>query len=271
MSPEASSAAGTAERYEQVLVPHILRPFAKVLVDHAHLKLGEHVVDIGCATGAAARYAAERVSVTGEVVGVDVSGALIDVARKLPRGPGAPIEWRVHDVLHLPFLDGTVDVVLCAQTLQLLEPREPVVAEMRRILKPGGRIAVSVWCPAPENPYFQAVQESVSRVLGPEAASWFDTTGTLSDPRALAELLEGQGFTQVTVRQEARNLTLPDPTEFVPLHLGATPLADRLAGAPRSAPLTIAREVTERLLSFKKGPGIEVPFRAHIALGTTPA
>jgi ubiquinone/menaquinone biosynthesis C-methylase UbiE len=107
---------------------------------------GEVVVDIGCGTGAAARIAAEKVGASGRVVGVDINAGMLDVARSLPSVRGAVIEWFENSAYQLPFTKPDFDVALCAQTLQFLEDRRQAVAEMYRVLKPGGRIALSLWC-----------------------------------------------------------------------------------------------------------------------------
>jgi ubiquinone/menaquinone biosynthesis C-methylase UbiE len=76
-------ARAAAERYEQILVPAILGPVARMLVEWANLRHGETVLDVGCGTSAAARYAAEQVGPTGRVVGVDINAGMIEVARSL--------------------------------------------------------------------------------------------------------------------------------------------------------------------------------------------
>ena len=73
----------SAERYEQILVPTILGPFARALVDWSNLHQGETVLDVGCGTGAATRYAAEKVGESGHVIGVDINAGMLDVAKSM--------------------------------------------------------------------------------------------------------------------------------------------------------------------------------------------
>lgn len=135
----------SAEQYQTILTPAILGPFARALVDFAHMQVSEKVVDVGCGTGAAARYAAETVGRAGWVAGVDVNASMIEVAREQPDVPGAPIEWHVAGATDLPLEDQSVDVVLCAQTLQFLPEKQPSLGEMKRVVKSNGRIALSLW------------------------------------------------------------------------------------------------------------------------------
>lgn len=137
-SPRWQLTRDAAERYEQILVPTLLGPAARALVEFAALKEGKAALDVGCGTGAAARCAAEKVGPAGRVVGVDVNAGMIDVARSLPPVPGATLEWQVKTAYELPFGEAEFTVVLCAQTLQFLEDRPRALAGMFRVLRPGG-------------------------------------------------------------------------------------------------------------------------------------
>src|SRR5690606_11648261 len=137
-------------RYQEVLVPTILGPFAQALVEAVDIAAGDAVADIGCGTGAAARPAALRAGASGRVIGLEINDGMLAVAASLPVMGGASIEWRQCSADRLPLEDGSIDVVLCAQTLQFLPIRSPVVTQMRRVLADGGRVGVSTWCRLPE-------------------------------------------------------------------------------------------------------------------------
>jgi SAM-dependent methyltransferase len=70
-----------AMRYEQIIVPAFLGPAARVLVDWAAVQRGETVLDVGCGTGAATRYAAEQAGPSGRVIGIDINAGMIEVAK----------------------------------------------------------------------------------------------------------------------------------------------------------------------------------------------
>src|SRR4051794_35688658 len=121
-----------AEMYERYFVPAMFRPWARVLLEHAVPQAGERVLDVACGTGVVAREAAPLVGPLGQVVGVDMSSAMLAVASSLPVPAGAPISWQEGSALALPCEDGAFDIVLCQHGLPFFPQRAPAAREMRR-------------------------------------------------------------------------------------------------------------------------------------------
>ena len=105
---------------------------------------GEHVLDVGCGSGAVTRAIATRVGSRGFVIGLDPSPELLAVARELAReaGLGDRAEFREGDALSLPFPDRSFDVVLCVTVLSHVPSGEAAIPELVRVLRPGGRLGV---------------------------------------------------------------------------------------------------------------------------------
>lgn len=263
-SREWQLAADAAARYEEVLVPTILGPAARVLVEEVAPLAGERVLDVGCGTGAATRFAAER---AGGVVGVDVNPAMLACARehlvKVPR----PVELREASALDLPFESESFDVVLCAQTLQFLADRGAAVAEMRRVVKPDGRIGVSTWSPLDRSPYFEALVEAVAEHMGSETAAGLSSAFTLSDPDALADTLRAV-TDRVDVREVRFDVELPAAADFVPRHIVATPMAAGYAQASTAARRAVVDDVAARMSPYTSNGGMTVPFRTYVAVAS---
>jgi SAM-dependent methyltransferase len=259
-----------AARYQQVIVPAILGPFARALVEWAAPPIGATVLDVGCGTGAAARFAAEQVGPTGHVVGVDVNGGMIAEARSLPVGEGATIEWHEQSAYSLPLPDQNVDVVISAQMVQFLQDRPLGLAEMHRVLTPGGRVAFSVWSDVQENPYFQAQVEACTQYLGPEVAAGLRAGFTLSRADDIYALLATAGFIQIEVINRQLDLPLPDLKEFIPRHISATPLAAGYNAAPASTQQALIEQMTTQLASYATNGRVQVPFRSHFARAIKP-
>src|SRR5690606_1979760 len=258
-------ARDAAERYERILVPAILGPAAIALVEFAEPRPGQAVLDVGCGTGAAARRAAERVGQSGRVIGVDVNAGMIDVAQSLPPADGARIEWAVQNACELSFPDGSFDVVLCAQTLQFVEDRGRALAEMHRVLAPGGRVAVSLWCDLEASPYFDALVRSVTRHIGAATAVGLRAAFGLSDPKAIRALVEAAGFQRFEAVIEELELPLPELADFVPRHIGATPMAAGFQSATEERQRAVVQDVADELARFRGQGGWRLPFRTHLA------
>lgn len=255
-----------AERYQTILTPAILGPFAEALVDFAALQDGEHVVDVGCGTGAAARHAAQMVGSSGHVLAVDINGSMLAVARSLPAVPGASIGWREANITQLPFDDSVVDVVLCAQTLQFLPEKITGLAEMRRVVKPSGRVAVSLWCAIEESPYFYTLVEAIARHIGAETAAGLQSAFALSDADEIYALIEAAGFEQIEMTVRQLDLPLPNLAEFIPRHISATPMAAGFNRADETVQQTIIREVTEPLHQYTMNGYTCIPFKSHFIM-----
>lgn len=103
------------------------------------LEPGVRVMDAGCGMGTDAMDMAGRVAPDGTVVGVDRSSAMIEEARRRA-GAGAPVEWRVADVLALPFAGGEFDACRMETVLQHVREPAAALAELARVTRPGGRV-----------------------------------------------------------------------------------------------------------------------------------
>ena len=114
------------------------------LVAYAGIRAGQTVLDVACGTGVVALTAARA---GAKVRGLDLSPVLIEHARKSAALVGADIEFKEGDAESLPWSDGSFDIVV-SQFGHMFAPRpEVTIAEMLRVLKPGGTIAFSTWPP----------------------------------------------------------------------------------------------------------------------------
>jgi SAM-dependent methyltransferase len=119
-------------------------PEASRLVKHARVRPDHRVLDVACGTGVVAVTAAR---LGARVTGLDLTPELLERARENADIAGVDVEWHEGDVEQLPFGDAAFDVVL-SQFGHMFAPRpEMAVAEMLRVLKPGGTIAFSTWPP----------------------------------------------------------------------------------------------------------------------------
>jgi len=112
-------------------------------VDAAELRHGDAALDVCCGTGDLTLELARRVGPGGRVIGSDFSERMLEVARAKPVGAGAAspaFEWA--DALELPYEDGSFDAVTVGFGVRNLADLDRGIAEMRRVLRPGGRLVI---------------------------------------------------------------------------------------------------------------------------------
>jgi SAM-dependent methyltransferase len=216
----ASAPRSAMNVYAEVMVPRMFEPWARELLDELAVEAGEAVLDVACGPGTVTRLAAARSGPTGRVTGSDLSPAMLAIAgSREPVADGAPIDYVEAPADRLPVADQSFDVATCQQGVQFFPGRLAALAEMRRALRPGGRIGIAVWKRIEECPPFAVLGEAIRAVTGDELADRY-AGGPWGLPRAddLRALLERAGFQGVRVEDRA----LPVTFEGGPAQLAAT-------------------------------------------------
>ena len=117
-------------------------------IEHCVLRLdpqpGERVLDLATGTGWTSRLVAER---GAKVVGADIAAELVSAARERAQAEGLAIEYRVADAESLPFADGEFDAVVSTCGVMFASRPEAAAAEIARVTRKGGRVALTTWLP----------------------------------------------------------------------------------------------------------------------------
>lgn len=185
----------TAATYRAIHLPRVFTPWARVLLEILPSTPGEVVLDVATGPGTVAREAAAMAGPSGRVVGVDISNAMLAVGRGwTPDGHAAPIEYLESSATTMPLESNTFDVVYCQQGLQHMSDPEAALAEIRRVMKPGGRLGVAVWQQSPFGLFRQAVADLGITADGPQPSEFG------REPAGLATALENAGFRDVQVQ-----------------------------------------------------------------------
>jgi len=177
----------------------------------AALRGGETVLDLGSGAGFDCFLAAKRVGRTGRVIGVDMTAEMVAKARaNARRVEAANVEFRLGEIEHLPVLDASVDVILSNCVINLSPDKGAVFREAFRVLKPGGRIAISDVVATGEMP--AELAESVEALTGCVSGA--------AKVDALRDLLVQAGFQNVTIqlRPESRSIIgqcMPGAEDYV--------------------------------------------------------
>jgi SAM-dependent methyltransferase len=239
--------------YETVMLPRLFEPWAEVLTDALAVAAGTTVVDVATGPGTVARAVARRVGVIGRVIGCDVSPGMIESARAHPPESGAaPIEYVLCPADALEIGDAIADGVSCQHGLQFFPDRVAALAEMRRVCRPGGRLAVAVWGPLEQTPMFAALASGIGEVFGAEAA-----TGYRSGPWALTgsdelrALATDAGWRDIDVLPRDMPIEFASPTQLVTT-LAITPLGPQVVALDQARRHDLVEAVTRAL-----GPALD--------------
>jgi ubiquinone/menaquinone biosynthesis C-methylase UbiE len=133
-----------AAEYESLWATQLAPAQSEAMVC-AGLAPGEHVLEVACGTGTTAIEAACSVSPGGDVMGVDLSGRMVEIARARAQQQHANARFERMDAEQLGLPDESFDAVLCVLGLMYMPYPEKALREMRRVLRPHGRIVLAVW------------------------------------------------------------------------------------------------------------------------------
>ena len=258
-----------AELFERYLVPTITAKWAEDLVDRAQPREGEAVLDIACGTGVVARLAAKRIG-RGLVTGLDLNTGMLAVARKVPT-EGAAIIWIEGSALDLPFPADSFDVVFCQQGLQFFPDRRKALVEMCRVLKGGGRVALSVYSRIERTPGANVFVLALDDVIGGNASRIKRGEHSFTDATQLETLLHDSGFNAVEVKTVEQTIVFPSVLDYVRFQLVATPMTVLLKDRTEPEREVTISSITSKTIALSSPAMVEggrftFPQQAYIAI-----
>ena len=251
------------EAYEGYVVPAFMGEWAEDLAKAARLQPGESVLDVACGTGTVTRHAASLTGPSGKTVGLDVNPGMVEAARRQAAPDGVTITFHEASATEMPFPDDTFDVIVCQQGLQFMPNRPAALSEMARVLKPSGRLALSVWRPLDRQPFHRAWQAAQRNYLGndfvPPGAAW-----TLGNPEEVRQLVSEAGFHNVHIRLQILQIRYPSPEQFILGFMQSTPTASAIAALGESSRKAMVQEIVEALEPYIDDDGIAAPMECNV-------
>jgi ubiquinone/menaquinone biosynthesis C-methylase UbiE len=197
-------ATDAAEIYEAFFVPALFADWPGRVLRAANVQAGDAVLDVACGTGVLAREAANLVGSSGSVVGVDINEGMLAVARqRMPE-----VSWKIGPAESLPFEAKSFDRVVSQFGLMFFADQAKAIAEMGRVVRPGGAIAVAVWDSLEATPGYAAVAGILDEMFGPEAAKSIQAPYSLGDRQQLRSLFAEAGMDEITIQ------TVPGKARF---------------------------------------------------------
>jgi len=250
MAEELAFKDEAAAEYDRAFA-HVTAYFMPFLLRAADVTPGMRVLDIATGTGLSAAAALAAVGPTGHVAAADVSPAMAERAReRLGNAPNASVS--VEDGQALSFADYSFDVVLCNLGLMFFPDPVRGLSEFRRVLRPGGRVAVSVNTVV-ERSYNHQINEIIARHT-PSLAAAVARTFALGEASRLRSLFDQAGLADFETDTVKHTFVLPSfDAYYGPFERGGASTGQALAGLPEEVRRAVREEV-RRDLADSGGP-----------------
>jgi ubiquinone/menaquinone biosynthesis C-methylase UbiE len=244
MAEELTFKDEAAALYDEAFA-HVTAYFMPFLLQAAGVAPGMRVLDVATGTGLSAEAALAVVGPTGHVSAADISSSMVAKAReRLGDAPNVLIA--VEDGQALSFPDGSFDAVICNLGLMFFPDPARGLGEFRRVLRPGGRVAVSVNTVV-ERSYNHQINVMIARYV-PSLAESVDRTFALAEAAKLRSLFDAAGFVDFATDTVRRAFVLPSfDAYYGPFERGGASTGQALAGLSEELRHSIREEVRHDL------------------------
>jgi SAM-dependent methyltransferase len=241
----------------------LLAPVTDALIERAGAKAGERVLDVGCGCGATSLAFAREVGAGGFVLGVDISGPMLSRARE--RAPKqTPVDFVLADATIHPFDPGGFDLLVSRFGVMFFAEPAVSFSNLRRALRPSGRVAFACWREPRENPWMmtpvQAVYQHVPKPPPPAP----DDPGpfAFASEQRVRRILGEAGYQAIGMEPVGISLDIAiggglDAAAKAALQIG--PASRALNGHPPEVHAAAEQSVREVLAPFARGANVPLP------------
>lgn len=243
------------------------------LVADARLRSGMRVLDLGSGTGYPALLAAQTVGTAGSVIGVDLAEKMLAAAeRKAKRIGLTNATFQTGDVTTLPFEAGSFDAVTSRFCLMFLPDIPKALAEIARVLKPGGHVAAAVWSTPDKNPYLRIPLDVIKQFIelpppDPAAPGIF----RLAKAGDLAGMLRQAGFTDVNEQEFLGDVRFPAAPDYVASLLEiAAPIQNLFAKLSADHRQEAEEKITSAADQYRSHAGVALPIAVRMVAARKP-
>ena len=231
--------------------------FGRRLAEVAEINPGARVLDIASGRGAVLFPVAERVGVGGEVVGIDLADAMAHATSEEAASRGLKARVSVMDAEELTFPDDSFDCVTCGFGIMFFPDQDRGLVQMRRVLKPGGCLALSTWRVSQGVDFYPIFKE-----IGVPATR---TPGWITEPEILEALILRNGFTDISVKMDSMDFRYADAEDVwqTGRGTGVRRVLDTLDASQKRRALSL---VTERMKPHQRDDGYYLRATALLAV-----
>jgi SAM-dependent methyltransferase len=248
-----------------------LEPFRSDLIALLAPQAGERILDMGTGPGEPAITIARVVGASGHVTGIDLSENMVSIAQRVAGARGERnIEFRTMDCGDLKLPDESFDAVVSSFGFQIFTDPEKAAREARRVLRPGGRIAVSVWSTGDKVPWIHAIMGPMLEHAEPDETGYLPTPYETGGPGEMVAFLESAGFQDALEERRQYSLKFDDEDAYFQAILKATPIGHSLSEESEETQKEIILKTRANLVPWKEPEGLLIPGESVLVLAHKP-
>ncbi|MBI4369328.1 MAG: class I SAM-dependent methyltransferase [Elusimicrobia bacterium] len=257
-----------SQYYDENIANKFFKTLAQDLTSWAELKPGERVLDAACGAGIVTFQAAPQVAPQGNILGIDLSPAMIELCRKKAAARGLPnVDFRTHNAEHLTALDDqSFDAILSQLGLMLFAQPQAALQEFHRILKKTGRLVLSVQGRADKMIFTSIVQKTMAR-----HAPWLKVEGaptlySFGEASVLEKALRDAGFSRIETKYINGSFDFPNFDQFWNLLIeGAGKTKSMLESLAPNLQQTIKNDVAQQAETYQSAGALNLPYELTAA------
>jgi SAM-dependent methyltransferase len=250
-------------------IEEVATPVREWLLRELRPRHGDTVLELAAGVGDTGFEAARIIGDTGRLITSDFSPTMLEAARRRGSELGlANVEYRVIDAERIELAADSVDGVLCRFGYMLLPDPAAAFAETRRVIRPGGRVALAVWGAPERNAFFSTIGISLVQRghIPPPEPPPAPGVFSLASADRLEGLLDAAGFAEIRTEEVPGQFVVPDVEEYLSLTADtAGPIALALRGLSGAERRAVEADVEDALRRFATDAGYDVPCLALCA------
>lgn len=244
-----------------------LEPAHDRMLELAGLQAGENVLETACGTGLVVFLAAQAVAPDGQVLGTDISDAMVQTATETAEQLGLHnAHFQQMDAEQLDLEDARFDVALSGLGLMYMPQPERALQQMQRVLKPGGRVAVAIWGERKQCGWAE-IFPIVDHYVASDVCPMFFQQGT---GNTLHHSLESAGFEQITTERFDTVLRFESTEQLLTAVFSGGPVALAYDKFDEKTKAEARAEYLQTVTGYRNGNGYDIPGEFVVAAGYKP-